>query len=65
MTFTELCNRLKNLEETILVEVLDIHSDQIVDRFQDLIENKRSYLEDDLEITDVFDDDELLDTEDQ
>lgn len=58
MTFTDLCNRLKQVEETILVELLDIHSDQIVDRFHDLIEAKREYLEEDLEVTDVFNEDE-------
>jgi len=57
MTFLELCDRLKQLEETLLLEVLDINSDQIVDRFEDVVEEKREYLEDDLEIEDVFSDD--------
>ena len=57
MTFLELCDRLKQLEGTLLLEVLDINSDQIVDRFEDVVEEKREYLEDDLEIEDVFSDD--------
>jgi hypothetical protein len=57
MTFTELCERLKQVEETILLELLDINSGQIVDRFEDVVEEKRDYLEDDLEIDDVFSDD--------
>jgi hypothetical protein len=57
MTFNELCERLKQLEETLLLEVLDIKSGQIVDRFQDVVEDKRDYLEEDLEIDDVFSDD--------
>ena len=59
MTFNELCERLKGIEETILIELLDIQSDEIVDRFHDKIEEKRTYLEDDLEVEDVFDDDEF------
>lgn len=57
MTFTELCERLKQVEETLLLELLDINSGQIVDRFEDVVEEKRDYLEDDLEIDDVFSDD--------
>jgi hypothetical protein len=58
MTFVELCDRLKQLEETLLLEVLDINSGQIVDRFQDVVEDKRDYLEEDLELDDVFSDDD-------
>ena len=58
MTFLELCDRLKQLEETLLLEVLDINSGQIVDRFQDVVEDKRDYLEEDLELDDVFSDDD-------
>ena len=57
MTFNELCERLKQVEETLLLELLDINSGQIVDRFEDVVEEKRDYLEDDLEIDDVFSDD--------
>jgi len=65
MTFNELCERLKELEETLLLEVLDINSHQIVDRFHDLVEEKRDYLEDDLELDDVFNEDELEPREDE
>ena len=58
MTFLELCDRLKQLEETLLLEVLDINSGQIVDRFQDVVEDKRDYIEEDLELDDVFSDDD-------
>ncbi len=65
MTFNELCERLKELEETLLLEVLEINSHQIVDRFNDLVEQKRDYLEDDLELDDVFNEDELEPREDE
>lgn len=58
MTFTDLCNRLKKLDEITLLEVLEISSESLVDRFEDYIELKRDYLEDELQIEDVFDDDE-------
>lgn len=54
MTFKELCGRLKSLPEIDLLEVLEITSDDLVDRFEDFIENKRSYFEEDLELDDVF-----------
>lgn len=59
MTFNELCERLKQVEETLLLELLDINSHQIVDRFNDHIEQRRDYLEDDLELDDVFSEDEV------
>ena len=65
MTFNELCERLKELEETLLLEVLEINSHQIVDRFNDIVEQKREYLEDDLELDDVFNEDELEPREDE
>lgn len=58
MTFTELCERLKQVEETLLLELLDINSGQIVDRFEDVVEEKRDYLEEDLEIDNIWEDDE-------
>ena len=57
MTFNELCERLKDVEETQLLEMLEINSDAIVNRFHDHIEKKRDYLEEDLEVDDVFDND--------
>jgi hypothetical protein len=40
ITLTELFERLKQVDETSLLEILDISSEDIVDRFQDLIEEK-------------------------
>lgn len=37
-TFNELCEDLKKFDETILLELLNITSEQIVDKFQDKIE---------------------------
>ena len=65
MTFTELCERLKQVEETILLELLDINSGQIVDRFEDVVEEKRDYLEDDLELDDVFSDDAMYESDEE
>ena len=55
LTHKDLCERLKLLEETILVEVLDIDSEMIVDRFEDVVEERYDYLVEEL--------DELLDGE--
>lgn len=49
LTLVELKERLKRLDETILCEVLDITSEELVDRFEDLIEDKFEELESDLE----------------
>ena len=37
-TFPELCTELTRLDETTLLEILDITSNEIVDIFQDIIE---------------------------
>jgi hypothetical protein len=37
-TFNELCEDLKKFDETILLELLNITSEQLVDKFQDKIE---------------------------
>ena len=39
-TYPELLEKLKQEEEVILIEVLGITSEDIVDRFEDLIEDK-------------------------
>jgi len=49
MTIVDLSERLKKLEETILLEVLNISSEDIVERFQDKIDDKFEELSDDLE----------------
>jgi len=38
LTLNELCERLKHIDEISLMEVLEINSDEIVDRFVDKIE---------------------------
>lgn len=37
-TFQELCEDLKKFDETTLLELLDISSEEIVNKFQDKIE---------------------------
>jgi hypothetical protein len=59
MTFKDLCDKLKLLPEIDLLEVLEISSEDLVDRFEDFIHNKRDYLEDDLEVEDIYNDDEI------
>jgi hypothetical protein len=38
MTFKDLCDRLKRLPEIDLLEVLEINSEDLVDRFEDFVE---------------------------
>lgn len=45
----EIIERLKELDEVILLELLEINSEQLVDNFLDLIEDKADYLEGKLE----------------
>ena len=58
MTFNELCDKLKEIEETLLLELLNINSSQIVDRFEDVVEERRDYIEEDLEADNIWEDDE-------
>jgi hypothetical protein len=58
MTFKDLCDKLKTLPEIDLLEVLEISSEDLVYRFEDFIEAKRDYLEDELEVEDIYNDDE-------
>ncbi len=44
MTFLELCEKLSMEEETILLELLEITSEEIVERFLDRIEEKQETL---------------------
>tara|TARA_R100001510_G_scaffold5052_1_gene3952 strand:- start:501 stop:659 length:159 start_codon:yes stop_codon:yes gene_type:complete len=48
LTLSDICDRLKNLDEVSLLEVLDIASEDIVDRFNDRIEDKADLLEEEL-----------------
>lgn len=59
MTFKDLCDKLKLLPEIDLLEVLEITSEDLVYRFEDFIEAKRDYLEDELEVEDIYNDDEI------
>lgn len=44
LTFTELKERLKAYDEITLLEILNISSEDIVDRFEDFIDEKYSKL---------------------
>ena len=39
-TFSELCEELKRIDEITLLELLEISSEEIVDKFEDKIEDK-------------------------
>lgn len=49
LTHEEIREKLRQLPETDLLEVLEIYSDELVDRFDDKIEEKREQLREDLE----------------
>tara|TARA_R110000822_G_scaffold14005_3_gene49393 strand:- start:3563 stop:3763 length:201 start_codon:yes stop_codon:yes gene_type:complete len=49
LTFQEVCEELSKLDETTLLEVLNITSDEIVNKFQDKIEEDLESLAIDLE----------------
>jgi len=49
LTFEEIKERLKRLDEVTLLEVLNISSEELVERFDDIIEDKQEELEEDLE----------------
>ena len=44
ITFEELKEALKRLDEVTLVELLGLQSDDLVERFDDVIEKKQEYL---------------------
>lgn len=56
LTLTDLADRMKHLDEVTLLEVLDIKSDELTDRFLDKIENRFEYLCEELEEIDLWDD---------
>jgi hypothetical protein len=45
LTLNDLKDLLKALDEVTLLELLDLKSEDIVDRFEDLIEDKQEQLE--------------------
>ena len=49
LTTEDINDRLRQVSEIDLLEILEITSEDLVDRFQDKIESKRDYLHDDLE----------------
>jgi len=49
LTYSDILDRLKQVDEISLLEVLDISSEEIVDRFEDRIRERIDYLMEDLE----------------
>ena len=49
LTFTDVCDRLKQQDEISVLEVLEITSEELVDRFSDKVESKLDYFMEDLE----------------
>lgn len=49
LTLADVIEHLKKLDETTLLEVLDLSAEDIVDRFPDKIEERLDYLLEDLE----------------
>lgn len=40
LTLVEVCEKLKDVDEVTLLEVLEISSEELIDRFQDRIEER-------------------------
>ena len=49
LTLEEVKEKLKQLDETTLLEILEINSEEIVERFSDKIEDREDYFITDLE----------------
>lgn len=49
LTLPDIYDKLKRLDEVTLLEMLNIHSADIVDRFQDFIEDNADTLEEQLD----------------
>lgn len=49
LTLEEIKERLKYVDEVDLLELLDLRSEDLVDRFSDIIETKADYLEQELD----------------
>ncbi len=49
LTLSDVINHLKRIDEISLLEILEISSEDIVDRFQDKIEEKYDSLKEDFE----------------
>ena len=48
LTFIDVCDRLKQQDEISILEILEINSDELVDRFKDRVEENYEELADDL-----------------
>lgn len=60
ITFSEILENLSKCEETFLLELLDIHSEEIVERFEDIIELRQEYIR-----SQLFEDDENIEALDR
>ena len=49
LTVPDIMDKLKQMDEVTLLEILEINSEQLVDRFADVIEEKADFLEEGLE----------------
>ena len=49
LTFEEIKEKLKQYDPSLLLEILDISSDELVERFEDKIEEREDYFSKDLE----------------
>jgi hypothetical protein len=45
LTIPDICDKLKRLDEVTILELLEVNSEEIVNRFQDKIEDMADYLE--------------------
>jgi len=52
LTLRDLNRKLKQLDEVTILELLDIRSDELVDRFPDKIEEQSDYLVEEFEDAD-------------
>jgi hypothetical protein len=57
LTLEDLKDKLKQLDEVTLLELLEVTSEDLVDRFSDLIEEKQDTLENDFDETTPWDND--------
>jgi len=55
LTFQEVCEELSKLDETTILEVLEITSEELVYKFQDKIEDNIDELTEDLDPTTQID----------
>tara|TARA_R110000868_G_scaffold385929_1_gene654024 strand:+ start:4453 stop:4614 length:162 start_codon:yes stop_codon:yes gene_type:complete len=45
LTLPDLCDKLRRLDEITLLELLNLNSEDLVNSFQDIIEDKADFLE--------------------